>query len=162
MVGAAKAVSARPGRLPWCFLITSPAGRQHGYDYDGPQADGTYWYTGEGQVGDMRMVSGNRAIRDADADGRELHLFEESRDGFLRYIGRAAYTGHHFAPAPDRNGNSRQAIVFELTLEDAGAPSEAPNAVQRERRTPIESAMWRQALDALRQLASEVALSSAI
>ena len=139
------------------FLITSPAGHQHGYQYDGPQADGTFWYTGEGQVGDMQMVRGNRAIRDAQTEGRELHLFEEARSGFLRYVGRAAYAGHHLAPAPDRLGNSRQAIVFELTLEDSEVPSVVPVAVSPATTPREESAMWRQPLAQLRQSAIESA-----
>jgi hypothetical protein len=38
-------------------------------------------------------------------------------------VGRAFYTGHHLAPAPDRKGAARQAIVFELALESEAGPS---------------------------------------
>jgi hypothetical protein len=33
------------------LLFTSSGGRAYGYHFDGPQPDGTYHYTGEGQVG---------------------------------------------------------------------------------------------------------------
>lgn len=64
----------------------------------------------------MEFVRGNKAVRDAAAEGRELHLFEESRDGFLRYLGSAECIDWHYAPAPDRDGNMRRAIVFELLV----------------------------------------------
>ena len=37
---------------PVIFLFTGEQGEQYGYS-DEFQTDGTYWYTGEGQVGDM-------------------------------------------------------------------------------------------------------------
>ena len=72
-------------------------------------------------------------------------------------MGRAAYAGHHLAPAPDRLGNSRQAIVFELTLEDSEGPSVVPVAVSPATTPREESAMWRQPLAQLRQSAIESA-----
>jgi 5-methylcytosine-specific restriction protein A len=40
-----------PKEHPMIFLITGESGSQYGYT-DGFRSDGTYWYTGEGQVGD--------------------------------------------------------------------------------------------------------------
>jgi 5-methylcytosine-specific restriction protein A len=65
-----------PSAHPLIFLFTGESGAQYGYR-DGPRPDGTCWYTGEGQVGDMEMVRGNRAIRDHVTDGKQLHLFED-------------------------------------------------------------------------------------
>src|SRR5215213_2670488 len=58
------------------FAITAPSGEQYGYIYDGRGNDGYFHYTGEGQVGDQQMTQGNRAIRDHEAEGRDLQLFE--------------------------------------------------------------------------------------
>jgi 5-methylcytosine-specific restriction enzyme A len=65
-------------QFPIAFLFTGDSGQQYGY-HDGFQGDGTFWYTGEGQVGDMKMTRGNLAIRDSAGVGRELHLFEQTR-----------------------------------------------------------------------------------
>ncbi|HXG56858.1 MAG TPA: HNH endonuclease [Vicinamibacterales bacterium] len=105
-----------PTAAPILMLFTGESGERYGYA-DGLRDDGTFWYTGEGQVGDMQMVRGNRAIRDHEADGKRLHLFEQAHRGHVRYLGEAAYAGHHPEVAPDRDGNPRRAIVFELELE---------------------------------------------
>ena len=73
---------------PVIFLFTGESGERHGYR-DGLQPDGTFWYTGEGQSGDMAFTRGNLAIRDAAKRGKELHLFE-SVDAGVRYVGPAA------------------------------------------------------------------------
>jgi len=52
-----------------------------------PQPDGTFRLSSEGQVGDMQMIRGNRAIRDHEADGKKLHLFEMVRKGEVQYLG---------------------------------------------------------------------------
>src|SRR5262245_43199781 len=67
---------------PYVFLFSSPAGEQYGYR-DGWLSALEFSYTGEGQVGDMEMFRGNRAIRDHQSDGRELHLFDKTdRSGY--------------------------------------------------------------------------------
>lgn len=50
-----------PKEFPVIFLFTSDTGAQHGY-HDEYRGDGLFWYTGEGQTGDMRMAGGNKAI----------------------------------------------------------------------------------------------------
>jgi hypothetical protein len=111
------------------FVITAPGrGEQHGYLYDGQNADGFYHYTGEGQFGDQRMVQGNRAIRDHVAEGRELHLFE-AQGPELRYIGQFDYFDDHSAEAPETNeGQPRKVIVFRLKQVSGvdPAPSKSP------------------------------------
>lgn len=108
------------------MIFTGSSGEQYGYA-DGPNGDGTFWYTGEGQVGDMRMVSGNRAVRDHETAGKALHLFEAlgSRNrGFVQHVSEARYIDHHEQLAPDRNGTLRRALVFRLELlsSDKGVP----------------------------------------
>jgi 5-methylcytosine-specific restriction protein A len=62
-----------PSKLPIVLLFTGDTGAEYGYE-DRFQDDGTFWYTGEGQVGDMEMVRGNAAIRDG--------FYPVSTDGF--------------------------------------------------------------------------------
>lgn len=52
-------------QFPLLLLFSGESGTRYGYE-DGPQPDGSYWYTGEGQIDDMEMVRGNAAIRDAE------------------------------------------------------------------------------------------------
>ena len=70
------------------------------------------------------MTQGNRAIRDHDVEGRELHLFEA--DGIdLTYIGEFRYHDDYQADAPDVAGDLRKVIVFRLrqTSGSDGGPS---------------------------------------
>jgi hypothetical protein len=110
-------------RSPNVFLFTDPKrGEQHGYIYDGKRDDGLYDYTGEGQSGDQRMVQGNRAIRDHQAEGRELHLFDASAKR-LTYIGQYEYVRDYPAEAPQKGRDeARLVIVFRLRPLGATAP----------------------------------------
>jgi 5-methylcytosine-specific restriction enzyme A len=140
-----------PDRFPMVLLFSGPRGREFGYQ-DGFQSDGTFWYTGEGQIGDMEMARGNRAIHDHVPDGKSLHLFEEAGRGSVRYVGEAEYLGDHRAQRPDRTGKERVALVFEL-----GVISEAdqPTPIQLD---PVTSAiaerrLWSRPLAEVRALA---------
>jgi 5-methylcytosine-specific restriction protein A len=63
----------------------------------------------------MTFVRGNRAIRDHMADGRDLLLFEATKTkGNYRFMGCFALAGWEKIEAPDRDGQQRNAIVFEL------------------------------------------------
>ena len=104
-----------PQRHPFVFLFSSQSGEKYGYS-DGFQSDGVYWYTGEGQKGDMKIVRGNQAIRDHVKNGKELLLFEQAERSFVTFLGRAKYLSNHKATAPDVDGKNRKAIVFELEL----------------------------------------------
>jgi hypothetical protein len=98
------------------FLITAPArGEHYGYIYDGRSNDGFFHYTGEGQVGDQLMTQGNRAVRDHEIEGRELHLFE-AHGTELEYIGRFRYHDAYQADAPEVGGTEpdRKVLVFRL------------------------------------------------
>ena len=106
-----------PSSKPFVFLFSGKQGAEYGYE-DGQKDDQTYLYTGEGQVGDMVMLRGNRAIRDAADNDKTIHLFEYERPGHVRYVGEMIYTGHHYAEMPDRTGHLRKAIVFELAFKN--------------------------------------------
>ena len=108
-----------PKKHPFLMLFINDSGSLYGYK-DGPQEDGMFWYTGEGQVGDMRFIKGNKAVRDHLSKGKSLHLFEGAKKTFVRYIGQAELVRHHETIAPDIEGNDRKVIVFELELRPEG------------------------------------------
>ena len=84
----------------------------HGYA-DRYRDDGVFEYFGEGQIGDMQFRAGNRAVAEHTAQGKGLLLFKKTSHG-LRFEGEMVCEGYHHELAPDRLGNQRNAIVFEL------------------------------------------------
>ena len=122
---------ATPAAAPFVFLFTGDAGEEFGYS-DEFQPDGLYWYTGEGQVGDMQMVKGNAAIFNHKHNGKALLLFESSHPGHVRFVGEMAYVEHHKEERPDRLNNVRQAIVFHLELLPEQLSDLEPNQLVKE------------------------------
>ena len=108
-----------PTDHPLVIIITGEEGLQHGYA-DRYRPDGVFEYFGEGQVGDMQLQRGNRAIAEHSVLGKGLLLFRNTPTG-LRFEGEMVYEAHHIERAPDRNGTDRDAIVFELRALEAVA-----------------------------------------
>ncbi len=147
---------ATPADQPCIFIFTSGSGEQFGYR-DEFKSDGVFWYTGEGQVGDMSMTGGNLALRDHARAGKAIHLFESVATGNVQYVGRFEYLGHHTEDRPDKNGDRRKAIVFELGLlgdSPAGSSPADPTL------PPSRHRMWTRPLSELRELAAAVSNSS--
>ncbi|MBV1888651.1 MAG: HNH endonuclease [Proteobacteria bacterium] len=117
--GQAQGGISTPKKHPVIFIFTSDAGEQHGYK-DEYREDGVFWYTGEGQVGDMKMVSGNKAILEHAHNGKTIHAFEYTKKAYVRYIGSAECLGYHEETRPDREGNDRSAFVFHLDIDSIG------------------------------------------
>jgi Domain of unknown function (DUF3883) len=115
-----------PANAPFVMLITGDSGKRYGYT-DEWTDEGLFWYTGEGQHGDMAMKSGNRAIRDHKEKGKSLCLFEQNKEDkrFLRFLGEMEYVTHSFREAPDEDGRIRKAIVFHLRPTGSIAPDSA-------------------------------------
>lgn len=109
-------------RTPNVFIFTDPvAGEKHGY-FDGWMSDGAFHYTGEGQRGDQRMISGNASILNHREDRRTLRLFTGAR-GTVTYEGEFAVDLDHpwyETDAPETgDGPIRKVIVFRLKPVDA-------------------------------------------
>jgi 5-methylcytosine-specific restriction protein A len=105
-----------PKNYPLIFLFTSDSGEQHGYR-DEYRADAIFWYTGEGQVGDMKMASGNKSILEHPQTNKTIHVFEYTRKAYVRYLGTAECLGYHEETRPDREGNNRNVFVFHLDID---------------------------------------------
>ncbi|MAK67712.1 MAG: HNH endonuclease [Methylophaga sp.] len=99
------------------FIFTSE-GEENGY-MDEYRPDGTFWYTGEGQVGDMQMKSGNRAILKHKEDGKIIYAFEYTRKAYVRFLGQAECLGYHEETRPDKFGQDRMAIIFHLDIDSS-------------------------------------------
>ncbi|MCU4750982.1 AAA family ATPase [Halobacteria archaeon AArc-curdl1] len=119
---------------PVIFFFTGGTGEKHGYR-DEILSDGTAIYTGEGQVGDMEMIRGNRVIRDHVEEGRELHFFS-MEDAGVRHIGQYLYAGHFFEELPDANEEPREAIRFVLSPVGEVAP---PHSNEKARPKDVET-----------------------
>jgi hypothetical protein len=94
---------------------------------------------GEGQHGDVRLVGGNRAIRDHRENGKSLQVFEQDKKDkrFLRYLGEMEYAHHSFREAPDTDGNKRKAIVFHLRPVGTLSPDSAVVAAALAGEAPV-------------------------
>ncbi|XRQ09238.1 restriction endonuclease [Actinomadura welshii] len=107
-----------PSRVtPNVLLFTDPLkGHQHGY-YDGWGDDDCYHYTGEGQIGDQKMVQGNLAILNHRVDGRALRLFRAVPAG-MEYLGEFEVDPdqpYYLTDAPETgDGPIRSVIMFRL------------------------------------------------
>jgi len=103
-----------PNDSEFIFLFTGEAGEKHGYRDE--VTDEGYRLYGEGQIGDMAFVRGNRAIRDHVHNGKRLLLFQATGKG-RPYIFRGEHELIRYEEVdgtPDTLGNLRKAIVFVL------------------------------------------------
>jgi 5-methylcytosine-specific restriction protein A len=110
-----------PAQHKLIFLVTGNSGRQHGYEDHWSDDETTFFYYGEGQLGDMKFTKGNLALRDHVSNGEDVHLFEEvpKKSGHLRYKGQMVCIGFNRVDAPDTKQNMRKAIMFELVPLEA-------------------------------------------
>ena len=91
-------------------------GRKFGYDHwEGLQADGTFWYTGQGVSGDQELTRSNRKLLDFAYSGKPIHFFI-SEGSETRYQGRVdlAQGEYVWKYAPDENRIMRRVIVFKF------------------------------------------------
>ncbi|WP_336684625.1 HNH endonuclease [Stenotrophomonas maltophilia] len=109
-----------PKEYPLVIAFTGEAGVSHGY-HDFWDDDEVFHYFGEGQVGDMKYVAGNRAIGEHVKDGKTLVVFQMMGKGRpYRYLGRFLCQSSYVQPGtPDREGQPRSAIVFRLRSLEA-------------------------------------------
>lgn len=114
--GQAQGGISTPKDFPVVFIFTSDAGEQHGYR-DEYRDDGVFWYTGEGQVGPMKMEAGNKAILEHAKNNKILNVFEYTRKAHVRFLGTAECLGYHEEIRPDREGQDRSVFVFHLDID---------------------------------------------
>lgn len=101
-----------PSGKEYIFLFTTPRGKEHGYE-DGWISKDLYKYSGEGQLGDMTLTRGNKAIMNHINDRKDLHLFEQMGNGQVQYVGLMRYKSHQILNI-DSKGSKRKVVVFFL------------------------------------------------
>lgn len=101
-------------KVPAVLFFTDPStGQRHGY-YDGLDDEGLYNYVGEGQVGDQKLVQGNKAILLHKEEGRTLEGFL-ARGTTVTYLGEFELVDYHFTETHESGSDVlRQAVVFRL------------------------------------------------
>jgi 5-methylcytosine-specific restriction protein A len=111
--GGGQSGISNSAKAPVTFLFTG-SGERYGYA-DRFDDEGTFFYFGEGQKGDMKFVRGNLAILNHSNNGKALHLFRAIGKGKgQKYLGEFVYQDHEWVTAPDVDGKIRRAIIFRL------------------------------------------------
>ncbi len=128
-----------PKEHPLVIAFTGEAGVSHGY-HDFWDDDEVFHYFGEGQVGDMRYVAGNRAIGEHVKDDKTLVVFQMMGKGRpYRYLGRFICQSSYVQPGTsDREGKPRSAIVFRLRSLESSLGLAASGTDQAEIDAPID------------------------
>lgn len=112
-----------PANHPYIFIFSSEAGENYGYQDHWNEDKTHFYYTGEGQVGDMEFIRGNRAIRDHTLDGKSIFLFFSVRRAHVRYQGEMECVDYEIIRIRDREGNTRNAIRFILENKSKTVPA---------------------------------------
>ena len=76
--------------------------------------DGDYLYSGEGKSGDQSMNKGNLAIRDAERNGKKIHLFVKFSPQEYYYQGIFALVKYTYEDDKDEDGSLRKEYKFLL------------------------------------------------
>ncbi len=112
---------APSAKVPYIFIFSGKTGSQYGYK-DGWDNPNVFSYTGEGQVGDMRFIKGNLALRDHINNGKRVFLFEYERSGYVKYISELEFFDIGYFDTPDINKNERVGIKFFFKKTGAYIP----------------------------------------
>ena len=91
--------------------------KKFGYDkWEGFQADGSFHYTGQGKIGNQKMIRANSVLVKSNRDGIPIHLIE-SNNGVCTYKGQYVLDDPPYTveKAPDADGKKdREVFVFKL------------------------------------------------
>lgn len=100
-------------KVPFIFIFSGKSGAQYGYSdrWDNPNV---YYYSGEGQEGDMKFTKGNLAIKDHLNNGKRIFLFESQGNSFVKFISEMEFYDADYYETKDRTGNNRIGIGFFL------------------------------------------------
>lgn len=98
-------------KFPYIFIFSGKTGNQYGYK-DRWDNENIFSYTGEGQIGDMKFVKGNLALRDHINNGKRVFLFEYQKSGIVKFITELEFFDFGYFPTTDLNKNERDGIKF--------------------------------------------------
>lgn len=69
-------------------------------------------YTGEGQVGDMKLTKNNLLLPSHKRVGKRIFLFTQEAKSYVKYEGELEFIDIDYYVGPDREGKDRTAIKF--------------------------------------------------
>lgn len=97
---------------PYVFIFSTARGEDNGYD-DGWSDDNQYfYYSGEGQIGDMEFKRGNRSLLHHIEESKQVLLFQETEKTFVELKAQLELVDYEELVGADREGNSRRVIRF--------------------------------------------------
>lgn len=106
---------------PYIFIFSGKSGHQHGYE-DHWLNQNVFYYTGEGQAGDMEFTRGNLALRDHKQNGKRVFLFESISKGFVKFKCEVEVFDVGYFDTHDTSGSSRLGIKFFFKREGVYVP----------------------------------------
>lgn len=112
---------APSAKVPCIFIFSGKSGSQYGYK-DGWDNPNVFSYTGEGQIGDMKFIKGNLALRDHIKNGKRVFLFEYERSGYVKFISELEFFDIGYFDTPDINKTERLGIKFFFKKKGAFIP----------------------------------------
>ena len=112
---------ATSAKYPFILIFSGKSGVQYGYQ-DGWDNSNIFSYTGEGQVGNMKFIRGNLALRDHMKNGKRVFLFEYERTGFVKFISELEFYDIGYFDTLDINKNTRIGIKFFFKRKGAFIP----------------------------------------
>ena len=118
-----------PKEYKYIFIIEyKKSGKDFGYEDGWDIGRNFYLYTGQGQVGDMQFIRGNKAIRDHKENDKKIFLFKETQETFIKLDAELNFVDYEYIQTIDRKGNNRKAIQFRLeSIESKTSPISSKN-----------------------------------
>lgn len=121
-------------QAPVVFIFTGESGGKYGYT-DSHNEELVFSYTGEGQLGHMTLTKGNLSIIEHAKNGKTLHVFEILGKSLgQKYLGEYTCASHEWRRGPDKNGDDRAIVIFNLVPEglefDSRARAEEDEALE--------------------------------
>ena len=112
IAGFGRGINRTPSTV---VLISSVDKKKAGFVYhDHWTPDGDYMYSGEGKTGDQQLTLGNKAIIDAECDGKAIHLFVKFSPQEYYYQGVFSLVDYTYEDDKDESGNVRKEYKFRL------------------------------------------------
>ena len=123
-----------PSNSKYVFIIAyKKSGKDFGYEDGWDMERNFYFYTGEGQVKDMQMIRGNKAIKDHKENDKKILLFQETKETYIKLEAELIFIDFEYIQTIDREGNNRRAIQFRLQSIDSKLTPKSKNKTKDHR-----------------------------
>ena len=123
-----------PSNSKYVFIIAyKKSGKDFGYEDGWDMERNFYFYTGEGQVNDMQMIRGNKAIKDHKENDKKILLFQETKETYIKLEAELIFIDFEYIQTIDREGNNRRAIQFRLQSIDSKLTPKSKNKTKDHR-----------------------------